>query len=134
MIVEAIRPLLENFLDENSFKVKGRALEIGDNEYTLKYGGDKLAQSDILHIDDSNENATYIGDLSNALNLPSESFDCILTQTLHLIYDYKAAIETCYRFKTWWNFILTVPGISHIAKINGVNIGYGHLPMHPCSE
>jgi hypothetical protein len=45
-----IRPLLyENFLDENSFKVKGRALEIGDNEYTLKYGGDKLAQSDILH-------------------------------------------------------------------------------------
>jgi hypothetical protein len=50
---------IENFLDENSFKVKGRALEIGDNEYTLKYGGDKLAQSDILHIDDSNENATY---------------------------------------------------------------------------
>jgi hypothetical protein len=39
------RYYIENFLDENSFKVKGRALEIGDNEYTLKYGGDKLAQA-----------------------------------------------------------------------------------------
>ncbi|MEZ7498206.1 glycosyltransferase [Flavobacterium sp. Arc3] len=112
------RYYIENFLDENSFKVKGRALEIGDNEYTLKYGGDKLAQSDILHIDESNKQATYIGDLSNAPHLPSESFDCIiLTQTLHLIYDYKAAIETCYRvLKPGGTLLLTVPGISHIAQ------------------
>ncbi|MEZ7506771.1 glycosyltransferase [Flavobacterium sp. Arc2] len=112
------RYYIENFLSENASLIKGRILEIGDNEYTLKYGGDKLTQSDILHIDDSNKQATFIGDLSNAPQLPSNTFDCIiLTQTLHLIYDYKAAIETCYRvLKKGGVLLLTVPGISHIAQ------------------
>ncbi len=112
------RYYIENFLKETSSRIMGRVLEIGDNEYTLKFGGDKVKKSDILHIDDSNKQATYIGDLSNAPNLPSNSFDCIvLTQTLHLIYDYKAAIETCHRvLKPGGTLLLTVPGISHIAQ------------------
>jgi len=112
------RYYIENFLAENASLIKGRILEIGDNEYTLKFGGDKIEKSDILHIDDSNKKATFIGDLSDAPHLPSDSFDCIvLTQTLHLIYDYKAAIETCYRvLKPNGTLLLTVPGISHIAQ------------------
>jgi SAM-dependent methyltransferase len=112
------RYYVENFLAENSSKIKGRVLEIGDNEYTLKYGGNKIEKSDILHIDDSNTKATFIGDLSNCPQLPSDSFDCIvLTQTLHLIYDFKGAIETCYRvLKTGGTLLITVPGISHIAQ------------------
>jgi ubiquinone/menaquinone biosynthesis C-methylase UbiE len=56
--------------------------------------------------------------LSNAPQLPSDSFDCIiLTQTLHLIYNYKEAIKTCYRIlKPGGTLLLTVPGISHIDK------------------
>ena len=112
------RYYIENFLNENASLIKGRILEIGDNEYTLRYGGNKIEKSDILHIDDSNKQATFIGDLSNAPHLPSNTFDCIiLTQTLNLIYDYKAAIETCYRvLKKGGVLILTVPGISHIAQ------------------
>jgi glycosyltransferase involved in cell wall biosynthesis len=112
------RYYIENFLQENASLIKGRVLEIGDNEYTLKFGGSKIEKSDILHIDDSNTKATFIGDLSNAPHLPSDSFDCIiLTQTLHLIYDYKEAIETCYRvLKPNGTLLLTVPGISHIAQ------------------
>lgn len=112
------RYYIENFLSENASLIKGRILEIGDNEYTLRFGGNKIEKSDILHIDDSNKQATFIGDLSNAPHLPSNTFDCIiLTQTLHLIYDYKAAIETCYRvLKKGGVLILTVPGISHIAQ------------------
>lgn len=112
------RYYIENFLAENASLIKGRILEIGDNEYTLKYGSNKIEKSDILHIDDSNKKATFIGDLSNAPHLPSDTFDCIvLTQTLHLIYDYKAAIETCYRvLKPNGTLLLTVPGISHIAQ------------------
>jgi glycosyltransferase involved in cell wall biosynthesis len=112
------RYYIENFLNQNSSFIKGRVLEIGDNEYTLKYGGDKLIKSDILHIDDSNKQATFIGDLSNAPHLPSNTFDCIiLTQTLHLIYNYKSAIETCHRvLKKGGVLLLTVPGISHIAQ------------------
>lgn len=112
------RYYIENFLQENNSLIKGRVLEIGDNEYTLRFGGNKIEKSDILHIDDSNKQATFIGDLSNAPHLPSNTFDCIiLTQTLHLIYDYKAAIETCYRvLKPGGTLLLTVPGISHIAQ------------------
>ena len=112
------RYYIENFLNENSSQIKGRVLEIGDNAYTLKYGGSNVTKSDILHIDDSNEQATFVGDLSNAPHIPSNTFDCIvLTQTLHLIYDFKGAIETCYRLlKQGGTLLITVPGISHIAQ------------------
>lgn len=109
------RYYIEAFLQKNSADVKGRALEIGDNEYTLRYGGNKLSKSDILHITE-NPKATFIGDLSDAPQLPSNAFDCIiLTQTLHFIYDFKAALRTCYRvLKPGGVLLLTVPGISHI--------------------
>ncbi|WP_342648407.1 glycosyltransferase [Mucilaginibacter sp. CSA2-8R] len=108
---------IEKFLAQNSHAIKGRVLEIGDNEYTLKFGLTNVVQSDILHIDDSNTKATFVGDLSNAPMLPDNSFDCIvLTQTLHLIYNYIDAIKTCYRvLKPGGSLLLTVPGISHIA-------------------
>jgi glycosyltransferase involved in cell wall biosynthesis len=107
---------IENYLAAESRYIKGRVLEIGDNEYTLRYGGERIIKSDILHIDDQNPKATFIGDLSNAPDLPANIFDCIvLTQTLHLIYDYKGALATCYRIlKPGGALLLTAPGISHI--------------------
>jgi glycosyltransferase involved in cell wall biosynthesis len=110
------RYYIENFLEQNKSCIKGRVLEIGDNEYTLRFGEDRIGQSDILHIDDKNPKATFIGDLSDALHLPDNSFDCIvLTQTLHLIYHHQKALETCYRvLKPGGTLLLTVPGISHI--------------------
>lgn len=110
------RYYIENFLETNAAIIKGRVLEIGDNEYTLMYGGKKVEVSDILHIDASNTKATIIGDLSDAPQIPDNSYDCIiLTQTLHLIYDYKAALKTCYRvLKPGGVLLMTVPGITHI--------------------
>jgi glycosyltransferase involved in cell wall biosynthesis len=110
------RYYIEKFLAENQLSVKGRVLEIGDNEYTLRYGKERIQRSDILHVDDSNPNATFVGDISNAPHIPSDTFDCIiLTQTLHLIYDFKGALATCYRIlKPGGSLLLTVPGISHV--------------------
>ncbi|MDT0643088.1 glycosyltransferase [Zunongwangia sp. F363] len=112
------RYYIENFLKTYSPQIKGRVLEIGDNAYTMKFGGDEVTESDVLHVDDSNPRATFVGDLSNAPHIPSDSFDCIvLTQTLQLIYDFKAAIATCHRIlKTGGILLITVPGISHIAQ------------------
>ena len=109
---------IETFLKENQHRVKGRVLEIGDNEYTLRYGGQNVLRSDILHIDHSNTRATYIGDITNVPQIPSGEFDCIIfTQTLHLIYDFRSALKTCYRIlKPGGCLLLTVPGISHIDK------------------
>lgn len=110
------RVYIENFLQENRHRVSGRVLEIGDNEYTLKYGRDNVLRSDILHVDHRNTRATYIGDITDVPQISSEQFDCIIfTQTLHLIYDFKSALRTCYRIlKPGGCLLLTVPGISHI--------------------
>jgi glycosyltransferase involved in cell wall biosynthesis len=112
------RYYIENFLEKNSARIQGRVLEIGDNEYTLRYGGTKVVKSDILHIDEKNKKATFVGDLSNAPHVPDNAFDCIiLTQTLHLIYNYKDALRTCFRIlKPGGSLLLTVPGISHIDR------------------
>lgn len=110
------RYYIENYLRQHAHLVRGRVLEIGDNDYTLRFGGEKVQQSDILHIDGSNTKATIIGDLSGAPQIPDNTYDCIiLTQTLHLIFDFKAALQTCYRvLKPGGVLLMTVPGITHI--------------------
>jgi glycosyltransferase involved in cell wall biosynthesis len=110
------RYYIENFLEKNSLLIKGRVLEIGDNDYTLRFGKSAVTKSDILHIDPSNTMATIIGDLSDAPQIEDDTYDCIvLTQTLHLIYNYKAALQTCFRvLKPGGVLLMTVPGITHI--------------------
>ncbi|EMR01080.1 methyltransferase domain-containing protein [Cesiribacter andamanensis] len=112
------RYYIEHFLQQQAASIRGRVLEIGGNDYTLQFGGKKVEKSDILHVDDSNPQATYVGDLSNAPHLPDQAFDCIiLTQTLHLIWEYKEALKTCYRMlKPGGTFLMTSPGITPIAS------------------
>ncbi|MBC6609120.1 glycosyltransferase [Hymenobacter sp. BT188] len=110
------RYYVENFLWVQSPSIQNRVLEIGDNSYTVHFGGEKVTTSDILHVDANNPHATFVGDLSHAPHLPDNTFDClILTQTLHLIYDFKSALQTCHRIlKPGGVLLLTVPGITPI--------------------
>lgn len=110
------RYYIENFLKKESGSIRGHAMEIGDNTYTMQFGGEKITKSDILHVNDTNPAATIIGDISNAPQIPDNTFDCIvLTQTLHLIYDFKGALETCHRIlKPGGTLLLTVPYITPI--------------------
>jgi SAM-dependent methyltransferase len=119
------RYYIEGFLKNNSSDIRGRVLEIGDNSYTLRFGGDKVTQSDILFAGEGNPNATIIGDLTNASNIPDETFDCfICTQTLLCIYDIKAAIHTIHRIlKPGGVVLVTIPGISQIARYEMDNWG-----------
>ena len=112
------RYYIENFLFENRSLIRGNVLEIGDNEYTFRFGASAVCESDVLHIDATNEKATIIGDITSVPQIPEGKFDCIiLTQTLHLIYDFKKALQTCYRIlKPGGVLLMTVPGISHIDK------------------
>jgi glycosyltransferase involved in cell wall biosynthesis len=112
------RYYIEEFVSANSGFIHGTVLEIGDNEYTLRYGKSLVQKSDILHVDASNSKATYVGDITNVPQIPSGYFDCIIfTQTLHLIYDFKSALQTCYRIlKPGGCLLLTVPGITQVDK------------------
>lgn len=107
---------IEKFLEENARHIRGHVLEIGDNAYTVRFGGGRISRSDVLHIDGRNSMATYIGDITDVPQVPSGEFDCIIfTQTLQLVYDFKSALRTCYRIlKPGGCLLLTVPGISRI--------------------
>ena len=106
---------IESFLKEHRQDIIGRTLEVQDSWYTKLYGTG-VTHCDVLDIDSSNQRATLIADLSAADLLPSDAFDCfILTQTLQLIYDTRAAIRHAYRIlKPGGVLLATVPSVSRI--------------------
>jgi len=108
------RYYIEKFLSLRRRDIQGHVLEIGDDAYTRKFGGDRVQKRDVLHVAEGNSRATIIGDLAHAPHIPSDSFDCIiLTQTLQLIYEARAAIQTLYRILKPGGVVLaTFPGIS----------------------
>jgi len=112
------RYYIEHFLAANAGDIRGRVLEIKDDLYTTRFGGRRVVSSDILHSEPGNPAATLIADLTRGDSLPSDAFDCIiLTQTLHLIYDVRAALNTLYRIlKPGAVLLTTVSGISKISR------------------
>ena len=112
------RYYIERFLDARSADVKGRVLEIGDNAYTMRYGGAKVTRSDVLHARPGNSAATIVGDLSTGQGIPDGAFDCmILTQTLPFIYDVEGTIRTIHRLLAPGGVaLLTMSGISQISR------------------
>ena len=103
---------------ENSNRISGRVLEIGDAEYTRKFGGEKILHSEVLHAVEGNPAATIVGDLVTGSGLPSDTFDCIiLTQTLPFMYDIFDAMKTVWRcLKPGGVVLATLPGISPISR------------------
>jgi SAM-dependent methyltransferase len=91
-------------------------LEIGDDTYTRTFGGSRVTQSDVLHAHDQ-QVATIVGDLAELEDVPCNSFDCmVITQTLHLIYDVRAALSNIYRLlKPGGVLLTTFPGLTQIS-------------------
>ena len=84
------RYYIESFLDRNAGDMSGEVLEIGDAAYTVKFGGDTVTRSHVLHAVPGNPNATLVGNLETGEGIPHEAFDCaILTQTFPFIFDVK---------------------------------------------
>jgi len=111
------RYYIEGFLDRHAHDVRGCVCEIKDAAYTRRFGGDRVTRSEVLDVDEGNPEATLIADLNHADHLPSERFDCILfNQTLHLIYDFRAALATLHRtLKPGGVLLATFPGITSVA-------------------
>ncbi|MDP9235057.1 MAG: PIG-L family deacetylase [Actinomycetota bacterium] len=111
------RYYIEGFLADHGDDIRGRALEIVDDEYIRRFGAG-VTRTDILHVAPGNSKATIIADLSVGDGIPSDAFDCVvLTQTVHLIYDVRRAISTLHRILKPGGVVLaTMPGISQISR------------------
>lgn len=112
------RYYIESFIERHQEDIRGRVLEILDPHYTQTFGGDRVRRSDVLHAAPGNPLATLVGDLATGEGIPLAAFDClIVTQTLHLIYDFKAAIAGCYAaLKPGGVLLATFPGISQVSR------------------
>lgn len=117
------RVYIEDFLALHAADVRGRVLEVQEDNYTRRFGGDAVTRADVIDINAGNPRATVIADLRDAGALPKDSYDAvILTQTLQLIYEFDAAIATVHRaLKPGGALLCTVAGVSAVGRSGGEN-------------
>jgi SAM-dependent methyltransferase len=108
------RYYIEQFLAAHAADVRGRVLEVGDAQYSRKFGAAKVTKQDILHLDSSNPAATIAGDLSRPGLLPRKAFDCIImTQTLQYVRDVPTALKQVREaLRPGGVALLTLPGLA----------------------
>jgi SAM-dependent methyltransferase len=111
---------IERFLQGHAPDIHGRVLEVGDRGYTLRFGGARVVQSDVLHAEPGNRDATLVGRLDTGEGIPVAAFDCaIITQTLHVIFDIHAAVRTLYSLlRPGGVALVTIPSMSEISRFD----------------
>ena len=112
------RYYLEGFLEQHAGDVRGVCLEVAENTYTLRFGKERVTQSDTLHATGTEKEWTIIGDLTNLDSVADSTYDCIiLTQVLQFIFDVPAAIHEVHRIlKPGGVCLATGNGISQISR------------------
>lgn len=122
-LISVERYYIEHFLGAHRRDVRGRVLEMGDPAYILKFGDDRVTQADVLNYVEGNPKATIVGDLTDAPQIPDNSFDCIIiTQTLQMIYEVHKAVETLHRILKPGGVVLaTSHGITKVARREGID-------------
>lgn len=92
------RYYIECFLERVRRDIRGKCLEVTDNAYTKRFGGDRVTESHVVDIDPSNTSATICADLRNMVSVPGDMFDTVIaTHTFGVIDDFEAAIRECAR-------------------------------------
>lgn len=122
------RYYIEAFLDCHKDLIRGRVMEIGDRFYTEKFGGNRVRESVILHVDrEAPEIGQIKGDLSTGEGLEAERVNCLIcTQTLPFIYDFASAAEHMVGIlESGGAALITAGGISQIIQYEKIH--YGHF-------
>ena len=118
------RHYIEQFLEEHKDSIRGNVMEISENVYTRKYGGDNVGESIVLHVDGLGRNAIK-GNLETGEGIYDDWIDTLIfTQTLMFIYDTRKTIQNIYRMlKPGGTVLATVAGISQISSYEADNWG-----------
>ena len=127
------RYYIEQFLREYRSDIRGHVLEVKNARYADRFG-DGVERCSVLDIDPFNPCATIHADLAAAHHVAADQFDCfILTQTLHFIFDIRAAVAHAHRILRSGGVLLaTIPSISRIDRELAAN-DYWRLTAAACS-
>ena len=127
------RYYIERFLARHAADVRGDVLEIKTSAYTDRFGRGVASRS-VLDIDATNASATIVADLADTAQLPEGRFDCfILTQTLQMLYDVRAAVASAHRMlRPGGTLLVTVPCISRIIPRYGLDADFWRFTPASC--
>ena len=127
------RDYIEGFLERHAEAVRGDVLEIKTSAYTERFGRGVTSRN-VLDIDPSNARANIVADLADTAQLPEGRFDCfILTQTLQMLYDVRAAVASAHRMlRPGGTLLVTVPCISRIIPRYGLDADFWRFTPASC--
>lgn len=109
------RYYIAEFMAKHCGDIRGKVLEVGDRQYTRRFGGKQVTGSDVL-MPKTAKNATVEADLRSAPHVPDNSFDCVIaTQVLVCIDEFHLALATIHRIlKPGGVALVTLPSIQRL--------------------
>jgi len=110
------RYYINKFLALHASSISGQVMEIAESTYSRRYGSN-IKSISVLSCEPG-AGVDLVGNLATGENIPREKYDCvILTQTIQMIFDVKAAIRNVYAsLKPGGTMLLTISGISQISR------------------
>lgn len=112
------RYYIDIFLQHNSQYIKGEVLEIEDNTYTKKYGGNHYDSSIVMDVSSKDENIDFNANLETGEGIKESIADCfICTQTLMYIYDLQSVAQNIIKMlKPGGVALITCSGLSQNSR------------------
>lgn len=113
-----VRYYIDKFFDNHKEYIKGHTLEIGDDEYTTKYGANTIPHILCYDIEANPEKNEFRGNLETGEGIHENYFDTIiLTQVLDFIFDIKSAVEVIKKsLKVGGKILVTSCGLSPVGR------------------
>lgn len=118
------RYYIEQFLSKYQDDISGIVMEVADDTYIKKFGGKKVSEKIILHVNGVGDNVLK-GNFETKEGLHDEMVDCLVcTQTLQYIYDVRRAVRNIYDIlRPGGVALITVPGIKSISQVDQAEFG-----------
>ena len=128
---------IERFLSANADRIRGRVLEVADDQYTRRFGGDRVTECAVLHAVPGNAAATLVGNLETGEGIPDARFDCtIVTQVLECVFEVGNAVANIHRMLApGGTALVTVPAIAPVSRYDADRWGeYWHFSEQSVSR